>query len=140
MWVSLSGQTYKVSHVLGPPFFVILVSESCLAPSKSPNNEFYLNLIAFIYSHIYVRHCTFHLPFRTSRSKTFCVSGLSLWVGSSLSKSAEFQLSTSSRTGLAFSDKHTTHSRRPRATFFWFRNFTLGFDRPFQLSTSSRSG
>jgi hypothetical protein len=66
---------------------------------KIPSNDFYLNLITFMCSPMYVKHLIFHPTFRTPRVKIFWLSNFSLWFEWSLCKSAKFQLSTSSRSG-----------------------------------------
>jgi hypothetical protein len=101
-WISFCG---KFLYLLFPPFcFTILASESCLTPSKPPNNDFYANNE---YVEPYKLNIALLVPlFRNTRYYIFRLLERSLWLGLSLYKSTIFQLSTSSRSRLASLDKH----------------------------------
>jgi hypothetical protein len=97
------------------------------------------------------KHCIFHPQFWTFGGYISQVLDFFLWFAWSFYKSAKFQHSTSSRSGLAFLDKHTKedsipHFVHPRGQIFWVSNCALWFGRSlyesakFKLSSSSRSG
>jgi hypothetical protein len=69
----------------------------------------------------------FHPPFFNLWGNIFQVSDFYLWFWRSLYKSAKFQLSTSSRSGLAFLHKDTKEDSVPNFGLWWGGQNFSGF-------------
>jgi hypothetical protein len=96
----------------------------------------------------------FFIPHFRPPGKNLPGFGFFLWFRWSIYKSAKYQLSNLSRSGLAFLNKHTKihmfmyiwDFRSSREKFSWFRIFPFGLGGPshkcakFKLSTLSGSG